>query len=229
MASRTPGSASTSATTSVDPAEGQPKRPSLVAAGTGSRARGEGCETRTHEVAPSTLRRRAHGLGGPAGDRKADTRLVGRICLDEGFYLHRQGPAGVSSQIMFAAVRGRSSGPIQPAAGISILSAETICGPRLSPPRCSPPPGRHRGLHHRRSVAVEVGFEPTEDLRLHTLSSTAHHRSPASASVRTSTDVGHAVAGERPRTGVNETKTEPRQRFCWPGRGLAIPSRANDS
>src|SRR5262252_7530911 len=56
--------------------------------------------------------------------------------------------------------------------------------------------------------AVEVGFEPTEDLRLHTLSSTAHHRSPPSASVRTSADVGRADAGERPRTGVNETKTE---------------------
>ena len=55
---------------------------------------------------------------------------------------------------------------------------------------------------------MEVGFEPTEDLRLHTLSSTAHYRSPASASVRTSTDVGHVDAGERPRTGVNETKTE---------------------
>jgi hypothetical protein len=33
-------------------------------------------------------------------------------------------------------------------------------------------------------VAVEVGFEPTEDLRLHTLSSTVHHRSPLSVSVR---------------------------------------------
>src|SRR5262249_41968297 len=33
------------------------------------------------------------------------------------------------------------------------------------------------------SVAVEVGFEPTEDLRLHTLSSTAHHRSPPSITV----------------------------------------------
>ena len=53
-----------------------------------------------------------------------------------------------------------------------------------------------------------VGFEPTEDLRLHTLSSTAHHRSPPSVSVRTSADVGRADAGERPRTGVNETKTE---------------------
>ena len=30
----------------------------------------------------------------------------------------------------------------------------------------------------QRRVAVEVGFEPTEDLRLHTLSSTARQRSP---------------------------------------------------
>ena len=151
-------------------------------------------------------------------------RLPGR-----GFYLHRQGPAGVSSQIMSTAVQGRSSGPIQPAAGISAPSTETIGGPKLRPPRCAPLPSRHGGSRHRRSVAVEVGFEPTEDLRLHTLSSTAHHRSPPSASVRTSTDVGHAVAGERPRTGVNETKTEPSQRYGWPGRGLAIPSRASDS
>jgi len=55
---------------------------------------------------------------------------------------------------------------------------------------------------------VEVGFEPTEDLRLHTLSSTAHHRSPASASVRDQPGQAATDAGERPRTGVNETKTE---------------------
>src|SRR6516165_9765066 len=66
-------------------------------------------------------------------------------------------------------------------------------------------------------VAVEVGFEPTEDLRLHTLSSTAHHRSPPSASVRTSADVGPADAGERPRTGVNETKTEPTEQSAANG------------
>jgi len=53
------------------------------------------------------------------------------VCLDEGFYLHGQGPAGVSFQIISAAVQSRSSGPIQPAAGISALSTETICGPKL--------------------------------------------------------------------------------------------------
>jgi hypothetical protein len=35
---------------------------------------------------------------------------------------------------------------------------------------------------------VEVGFEPTEDLRLHTLSRTAHHRPPPSVNVLGSTD-----------------------------------------
>src|SRR5690349_1681044 len=62
--------------------------------------------------------------------------------------------------------------------------------------------------HHPRSVAVEVGFEPTEDLRLHTLSSTAHHRSPPSASVRDLREHDQATTGERWRTGMNETKTE---------------------
>jgi hypothetical protein len=61
--------------------------------------------------------------------REASTRPAGRVCLDEGFYLRRQGPAGASSQIMSAAVQGRSSGPIEPAAGISALATETICGP----------------------------------------------------------------------------------------------------
>src|SRR6516164_6581672 len=70
------------------------------------------------------------------------------------------------------------------------------------------PPADCQGRCSCRSVAVEVGFEPTEDLRLHTLSSTAHHCSPPSVSVRTSADVGRADAGERWRTGVNETKTE---------------------
>ena len=76
-------------------------------------------------TAGCTLRRRAHGLGSPAGGKEAGTRLGGRVCLDECFYLHRQGPAGVSSQIMSTAVQGRSSGPIQPAAGISAPSTET--------------------------------------------------------------------------------------------------------
>src|SRR5499427_569658 len=68
--------------------------------------------------------------------------------------------------------------------------------------------------------AVEVGFEPTEDLRLHTLSSTAHHRSPASVSVRACASTIRATTGERWRTGVNETKTETR-------RGLLLPVAAS--
>src|SRR5215472_6695462 len=79
----------------------------------------------------------------------------------------------------------------------------------MSPEEHARPPGGCQDWCSCRSVAVEVGFEPTEDLRLHTLSSTAHHRSLASASVRTSADVGPADAGEWPRTGVSETKTEP--------------------
>src|SRR5262245_45533030 len=63
-----------------------------------------------------------------------------------------------------------------------------------------------------RSVAVEVGFEPTEDLRLHTLSSTAYYRSPACASVRDQPGQAAADAGEPPRTRMNETKTEPKAR-----------------
>ena len=46
------------------------------------------------------------------------------------------------------------------------------------------------------------GIEPTEDLRLHTLSSTAHHRSRPSASVRDQPGQATADAGERLRTGV---------------------------
>ncbi len=64
--------------------------------------------------------------------------------------------------------------------------------------------------HRRRSEAVEVGFEPTEGLPLHTLSSTGHHRSLPGASVLTRADGRPATAGERSRSGVNETKTEPR-------------------
>jgi hypothetical protein len=72
--------------------------------------------------------------------------------------------------------------------------------------------------HRVWSVAVEVGFEPTEDLRLHTLSSTAHHRSPASASVRDLREHDQMTTGERWRTGVNETKTEP---TAWSRRAAA--------
>ena len=55
---------------------------------------------------------------------------------------------------------------------------------------------------------MEVGFEPTEGLPLHTLSSTAHYRSPPFTRVPDQRGQAAVVAGERLRTGVNETKTE---------------------
>jgi hypothetical protein len=70
--------------------------------------------------------------------------------------------------------------------------------------------------------AVEVGFEPTEGLPLHTLSRTEHGRPPLVATGLTWAEGQAVVAGERPRTGVNETKTETRAcaadtvaRFEW--------------
>jgi hypothetical protein len=63
------------------------------------------------------------------------------------------------------------------------------------------PPGGCQDWCSFRSVAVEVGFEPTEDLRLHTLSRTAHHRSPASVSVRACANTISAATGGRWRTG----------------------------
>src|SRR6516162_9168397 len=72
-------------------------------------------------------------------------------------------------------------------------------------------PGAATKVTHRAwSVAVEVGFEPTEGLPLHTLSSTARHRSPPFTRVPDQCEQAAMVAGERVRTGVNETKTEPR-------------------
>ncbi len=44
------------------------------------------------------------------------------------------------------------------------------------------------------SVAVEVGFEPTEGLPLHTLSRTVRHRSPPAVSV---CDKGGQAASDR--------------------------------
>ena len=91
------------------------------------------------------------------------------------------------------------------------------------------PPGYARPaatiLHRAWSVAVEVGFEPTEDLCLHTLSSTAHHRSPASANVRDQRERDQANTGERRRTAVNETKTETRRDLLSPG-GRAAAEQA---
>src|SRR5215475_13776670 len=77
-------------------------------------------------------------------------------------------------------------------------------------------PGVCQGWCLCRSVAVEVGFEPTEDLRLHTLSSTAHHCSPPFTSVPDQCGQAAVVAGERLRTRVNETKTET---TGWHARG----------
>src|SRR5262245_41226163 len=57
-------------------------------------------------------------------------------------------------------------------------------------------------------MAVEVGFEPTEGLPPHTLSRTGHGRPPLLATGLTRAGRHAAVADERPRTGVNETKTE---------------------
>src|SRR6516225_10113002 len=64
------------------------------------------------------------------------------------------------------------------------------------------PPGGCQNRYSCRSVAVEVGFEPTEDLRLHTLSSTAHHRPPAFGPARMwgparAAGAGLACAGRR--------------------------------
>src|SRR5881227_460423 len=72
------------------------------------------------------------------------------------------------------------------------------------PPAGQMPESYCYGEQHR--VAVEVGFEPTEDLRLHTLSNTARQRSPPYV---TCAGRRPTAAGERPRTGMNETKTEP--------------------
>ena len=72
--------------------------------------------------------------------------------------------------------------------------------------------------------AVEVGFEPTEGLPLHTLSSTAHHCSPPFTSVPDQRGQAAVVASELLRTGVNETKTET---TGWHARGApfgAAPS-----
>ena len=128
---------------------------------------------------------------------EADTRLDERVCLDEGFYLHRQGTAGVSSQIMTAPVRGRSSGPIQPAAGISARSTETICGPKLSPPAV---PAATEQAQETRIIAGQWRWrwdlnprKTCASTRFRVLRTGVHHRPPASV---TSPD-------KRPRTPVN--------------------------
>jgi len=153
---------------------------------------------------------------------EADTRLDERVCLDEGFYLHRQGTAGVSSQIMTAPVRGRSSGPIQPAAGISARSTETICGPKLSPPAV---PAATEQAQETRIIAGQWRWRwdlnPRKTCaftRFRVLRITVHRRPPSSVACANTI---RAATGERWRTGVNETKTEPRA-WC---RGRSRPAR----
>ena len=57
-------------------------------------------------------------------------------------------------------------------------------------------------------VEVEVGFEPTEDLRLHTLSGTAQPHPCSATSVPHLGGQPQSVIGERLGTGVSETGTE---------------------
>ena len=81
-----------------------------------------------------------------------------------------------------------------------------------------------RGSHERhscRSVAVEVGFEPTDELPHHTLRvlrGTVHQWFPSSA---TCTCSRLADSGGQCRTEVNETKTETTLVAAW----LAVGSR----
>ena len=144
-----------------------------------------------------TPRWRAHGLGGPAGDREPGTVLGARVCPDEGFYLHRRGSAGVCSRITSAAVHGRSSGPMQPAAGISALSTETICGPKLRLQRCPSPRSRHG---ETRIIAGQQRWRwdlnPRKGCpltRFRVLRTTVHHRPLASLT----------SADRQPRSPVN--------------------------
>jgi hypothetical protein len=62
---------------------------------------------------------------------------------------------------------------------------------------------------------VEVGFEPTEGLPLHTLSRTVHARSRVTARGRGLRLHLPADASARARTGVNETETETAQAHTW--------------
>src|SRR5215471_11713124 len=55
--------------------------------------------------------------------------------------------------------------------------------------------------HRPRSTAVEVGFEPTDELPHHTLSSTGNDRPPQTASGLTRAERRAVVDGARLRTG----------------------------
>ena len=87
------------------------------------------------------------------------------------------------------------------------------------------PPSSHGGLHRRRSVRWRWDLNPRKTCaftRFRVLRTTVHHRPPGSV---TSADRRPAHAGERWRTGVNETKTEPRGHRLTPRDGAAWSTR----
>jgi hypothetical protein len=90
------------------------------------------------------VRMRSAARFGPAGGREVGTRpsarRPGRGLLPAPTGTFLGSPPGTRPD----AAQGRSSGPMQPAAGISALSTETICGSKLRPPGCPPPGSRHR-------------------------------------------------------------------------------------
>jgi hypothetical protein len=97
----------------------------------------------------------------------------------------------------------------------------------MRPGKHEAPPVGGQGRCLCRSVAVEVGFEPTEGLPPHTLSRNGRGRPSLVATGLTRAD-GHAVvADERPRTGVNETETETTHEAL--GGRAERPSRATRS
>src|SRR6266536_1888064 len=105
---------------------------------------------------------------------------------------------------------------------MSDRNSAVLCGSStnlLFPQDSRAPPWRADAL------AVEVGFEPTEGLPPHTLSRTAQRNPPTAASVPNLGVRQSAFAGERLRTGVNETKTEPRG-WAAGGRVAGLPGGA---
>ena len=155
-----------------------------------------GGRSRQLSTARCTLRRRAHGLGGPAGGKEADIRLGGRVCLDEGFYLHRQGPAGLSSRNTSGEVQGRSSVRSNPPRVSRPLSTETICGPKLRPPPRGP-----AATEQAQGACIVAGqwrwrwdLNPRKAcayIRFRVLRTTVHRRPPASVPARTRSGRGH--------------------------------------
>ena len=99
------------------------------------------------------------------------------------------------------------------------ISAVTSHGPKLRPEARQPAAADHQRYRCRRSMAVEVGFEPTEELPLHTLSRRAPsatrrlHRSRAYLSVAIGGRLRYRPAyGARRRTRAAAQRTRPRGR-----------------